>query len=133
VARNINAGEFDGRRILDLLDIKGFANVRVQADCIEIGACTPFRHLETIARLDALATASKGVGGPAIRNRATLGGNLVSARNDGDGSVAVLALPRHVELRSLATGTRMISIDDFFGANEGETALQDDELLTRVI
>jgi xanthine dehydrogenase small subunit len=131
VGRSINAGEFNGGRILDLSRIRGFATIDVREDYTEMGAGICFRQLERPS-LGALSIAAKGVGGPAIRNRATLGGNLATARNDGDGSVAALALSCELELRSVARGSRRISIDHFFGATAGLTDIKDDELLTRI-
>jgi len=132
VGRTINSGEFVSGRILDLSRVKRFDRIQRKRDCYEIAAGTPFRQLETKTFLGALAIASKGVGGPAIRNRATLGGNLASARNDGDGSVATLAFPSQIELTSLEGGIRRVLIDDFFGPEEGDTAIREDELLTKI-
>ena len=131
VARSINAGDFNDGRILDLSRIRSLAKMKVTKENIEIGACVTFETLEK-SPLCALAEAAKGVGGPAIRRRATLGGNLVSARKDGDGCVAALAFSSFVELSTIS-GSRLISIDDFFGPQEGRTALRNDELLTKII
>ncbi|MES2790487.1 MAG: FAD binding domain-containing protein, partial [Planctomycetota bacterium] len=97
------------------------------------GAATTFAFLETAPTSQSLREAAKGVGGPAIRHKATLGGNLVAARFDGDGCVAVLAMPTIVEVASLERGTRQVQIDEFFKEKEGLTSLLPDELLTRII
>lgn len=133
VGRLLQSGELGGRRLLDLSRIDGFSSLTKQEDTYLIFPGASFRTLEEEAPLGALATAARGVGGPAIRNRATLGGNLIAASPEGDGCVATLAIPSRVELRSLTHGARMVSIDDFFGPEEGKTALRPDELLTKIL
>ncbi len=62
-----------------------------------------------------------------IRNRATMGGNLVTASPIGDSAPVLLALDAKVVLAS-AKGERVLPIDDFFVAYR-KTALQPDEIL----
>jgi len=66
-----------------------------------------------------------------IRNRATLGGNLVNASPIGDSPPALLALDARVVLRS-SEGSREIPLDEFF-LDYRKTKLQPGELLTQVI
>lgn len=77
-----------------------------------------------------LAEASLSVGGPQIRNRGTIAGNLASASPAGDGSVALLALNAEVEMRSLVSA-RSLPLRDFF-LDYRKTALQPDEIITSV-
>jgi xanthine dehydrogenase small subunit len=65
-----------------------------------------------------------------IRNRATLGGNLVNASPIGDGPPVLLALDAEVELASRA-GTRTVALVDFF-AGYRKTVLAPGELLTKI-
>lgn len=66
-----------------------------------------------------------------IRNRATLGGNLVTASPIGDSAPVLLALEAEVVLASV-NGERTLPLDDFF-VSYRKTALQPGEILKSVI
>jgi xanthine dehydrogenase molybdopterin binding subunit/xanthine dehydrogenase small subunit len=66
-----------------------------------------------------------------IRNRATLGGNLVTASPIGDSAPALLALGASVVLASSA-GQRTVPLDEFFTGYR-QTVLREDEVLTAII
>ena len=67
---------------------------------------------------------------PAIRNRATLGGNLATASPIGDAAPLLLALDASVHVAG-ATGRRIIPLEHFFTGYR-TTALRPGELLTRI-
>lgn len=71
------------------------------------------------------------VGGPAIRNRGTIAGNLGTASPAGDGCVALLALDASVELSHASRGVRTVPIAGYFTGFR-KTALLPDELVTAV-
>jgi CO/xanthine dehydrogenase FAD-binding subunit len=63
-----------------------------------------------VARLDGLmAQAAAAVGGPALRNMATVGGNLLAGAPYGDLGVALLALGAEVDL-----GHRVVTLEDLW-------------------
>ncbi|MDQ2825141.1 MAG: xanthine dehydrogenase molybdopterin binding subunit, partial [Verrucomicrobiota bacterium] len=66
-----------------------------------------------------------------IRNRATMGGNLVTASPIGDSAPILLALDGRVNLAS-AKGERTLPIDEFFVAYR-TTALKPDEILKTIV
>ncbi|MEP6955310.1 MAG: xanthine dehydrogenase molybdopterin binding subunit [Chthoniobacterales bacterium] len=66
-----------------------------------------------------------------IRNRATVGGNLVTASPIGDCAPVLLALEARVVLASTA-GERTLPLDEFF-VSYRKTALQADEILKTII
>ncbi len=66
-----------------------------------------------------------------IRNRATMGGNLVTASPIGDSAPVLLALEAKVVLAS-ATGQRTIPLDEFF-VSYRKTALEPGEILLSII
>ncbi len=70
-------------------------------------------------------------GARAIRNRATLGGNLVNASPIGDMAPVLMALGAEVVARSAGGGERVVGLDDFFVAYR-KTALRADEVLCEV-
>jgi len=66
--------------------------------------------LAAVARLDGpVAEAAAAVGGPALRNMATVGGNLLAGAPYGDVGVALLALGAEVDL-----GGRTVALEDFW-------------------
>ena len=100
-----------------------------------IGAGTRLRDLANRDVPSGLRDAARQVGGPAVRNRATLGGNVASSH--GDLIVPLLALGALVTLASPA-GTRDVSIDELFApapeeANGDIPGVKGDELLTSVV
>jgi xanthine dehydrogenase molybdopterin binding subunit/xanthine dehydrogenase small subunit len=66
-----------------------------------------------------------------IRNRATLGGNLVTASPIGDSAPVLLALDAVMVIASLA-GDRLVPVDEFF-VGYRKTALQEGEILREII
>ena len=66
-----------------------------------------------------------------IRNRATLGGNLINASPIGDLAPVLLALDASVVLQSEAAGERIVRLDNFF-VSYRKTALRPDEVLCAV-
>jgi CO/xanthine dehydrogenase FAD-binding subunit len=77
--------------------------------------------------LPALAEASRTVGGPQIRNRGTIGGNLGTASPAGDALPPLLVSGTEVELASVR-GTRRVQLAEFLvGPKRNE--LEPDELI----
>lgn len=102
---------------------------------VSIGATATF---STIARntllqecYPLLTQAAATVGGPAIRNMATIGGNIVTASPAADSLPALYLLDARLELRS-ATGCRTVAIDAFI-LGPRRTMLQPGEIISRII
>jgi xanthine dehydrogenase FAD-binding subunit len=71
------------------------------------------------------------VGGPAIRNMATIGGNIVTASPAADSLPALYLLGARLELRS-AAGQRTVAIEEFISGPR-RTLLQPGEIISRII
>ena len=80
--------------------------------------------------LPALAEASRTVGGPQIRNRGTIGGNLGTASPAGDALPPLLVYGAEVELIS-TRGSRTVPLRDFL-VGPKRNALEPDELIVAV-
>jgi CO/xanthine dehydrogenase FAD-binding subunit len=80
--------------------------------------------------LRALAEASRSVGGPQIRNRGTVGGNLGTASPAGDALPPLLVCGAEVELAS-SEGSRTLPLRDFL-VGPKRNALAEDELIVAV-
>jgi len=98
----------------------------------------PMATMDTIAshgqikrNFGILAQAAESVGSPLIRNRATIGGNLVTARPAADSHGPLICLDARVRLEGLS-GAREIPVETFF-RGPGETVKKPDEVLTQVI
>jgi len=83
------------------------------------------------ARWQALAEGAGSVGGPIIRNRATVGGNIVHARPCADTLPPLIALGATLRLES-TRGTRCVDLDGFVHA-PGQCAIGTDEILETVL
>ena len=78
----------------------------------------------------ALAEASRTVGGPQIRNRGTIGGNLGTASPAGDALPPLLVAEAELVLQS-TRGERTLPLSDFL-LGPKRNALEPDELITAV-
>jgi CO/xanthine dehydrogenase FAD-binding subunit len=105
----------------------GIDGVREAGDMIEIGAAATIARLIQIDRVPLLAQAAGMFGAPAVRNMATVGGNLFAAPPAGDIAVPLLALDAQVELAG-PHGRRTLPLDQFF-TGLGQTARAADELV----
>ena len=128
---SVNRGELRPRSFLDLSRVRDFDVIERDNGWICIGAGTTFARLAALD-VTCLRDAALSVGGPQVRNAGTIGGNLVTASPAGDGAVALLALDARVEVASAARGPRRLSLNDAWFLAYRRTALEDDELVTRV-
>src|SRR5213593_2045622 len=82
------------------------------------------------AALPALAEASRTVGGPQIRNRGTIGGNLGTSSPAGDALPPLLVCGAEVKLASVR-GKRVVSLSEFL-VGPKHNVLAEDELIVGV-
>ena len=80
--------------------------------------------------LEALAEGAAVVGGPIIRNRATVGGNIVTARPCADSVAPLMALDAELEIRS-SQWERTYALDGFI-TGPGQTEIRPDEVVVGV-
>lgn len=89
--------------------------IKVEGGRATIGASVTMSAVARHPGLSAIARAAKAVGGPAIRNMATVGGNLFAPAPYGDFAVALLALDATVH-----TTTGDLGIEDFLAGRDGK-------------
>ncbi|MCX5815434.1 MAG: FAD binding domain-containing protein [Proteobacteria bacterium] len=112
--------------------VNGLKDVVVGGSKTRIGAMITMSKITRHPDIpDLLRQACGVVGSPALRNVATLGGNICTASPAGDSLPALCVLEALVELRS-PTKTRIVPIDKFISGPK-ETVLAPDELLVAVI
>ena len=106
----VHAGALDAERVVGLARA-GLAGIERSGGRTRIGAMTPLAAVAALDGVPALAEAAQAVGGPALRNMATIGGNLLAGAPYGDVGVALLALGAEVELSG-----RTIPLDDLWSS-----------------
>lgn len=129
-------GELEGVELLSIKEIDGLKNIRLLEDgAIEIGAMVSFSQLfrsELInEKLFVLSEAAVSMGGPQIRNMATIGGNVSNGAVSADSAPTLFALNAILKLRS-SNGIRMVPITEFY-AGPGKVKFLASEILEAVI
>lgn len=124
----------DPQRAINILKLTELKFIRQEKGQLIIGPLMTHQELteSDLVRKHApiLAAACAQVGSLQIRNRGTLGGNLVTASPAGDTLPALVVANASLTLRS-AHAERVVSIRDFFNG-PGKTILQPGELLTAI-
>lgn len=95
-----------------------------------VSAATLSRHELLMDRFAPIALAAGRLGAPMIRNRATIGGNLVNARPAADLPPACMVLNADLKLKS-AVSERIVPVTEFF-VGPGETLIEPNELLVSI-
>ncbi len=129
-------GELEGIELLSLKNVKGMNEIKMLEDgSIWIGAMTSFSelfHSELINKhLYILSEAAVSMGGPQIRNTATVGGNISNGAVSADSVPTLFALNAHLKLKS-AKGERIVPITEFYDG-PGRVKFQPSEILEAII
>ncbi|PZO80235.1 MAG: oxidoreductase [Mesorhizobium amorphae] len=113
VMRAVNAGDQSFDTIIRVSDPR-LRQITAQGDTITIGAGVTMAQVMGSRDLAFLAPVARGVGGPAVRNMASVGGNLFAASPYGDFAAALLALDSKI----LTTSGQPAGIEEFLAARE---------------
>jgi aerobic carbon-monoxide dehydrogenase medium subunit len=122
------------RTLIDLATVAGLSGVKIEGSHLIIGALTV--HAEVASsdlvrkHLLGLADAAAMIGDMQVRNRGTIGGSVAHADPNADFPVMLTALNASFVARS-ASGSRCISVDDFF-TDFYTTAMTANEVLTEI-
>lgn len=120
---------------LDLSKLDKLERINDYSDRVEIGAGIRHVELEKSEKINnyfpILSQAASDVGSPQIRNRGTIGGNIVNASPAGDLLPGLLAYKARFKLVS-NEDERIVPAKEFF-VGPGQTELKPEELLTKVI
>jgi CO/xanthine dehydrogenase FAD-binding subunit len=117
VMRDVNEGRLTEGTLLRLLD-PAYARIETGGARIEIGAGATMAAILARQELSFLHPAARAVGGPAVRNMATVGGNLFAPSPYGDLTVALLALDAQVLLATGYGQPRAASLEEFLSARD---------------
>lgn len=118
VMRAVNYGDQSFDRIVTCGDA-ALKAVRAEGNRVSIGAGVTMADIIAHPDLAFLAPAARLVGGPAVRNMATVGGNLFAPHPYGDLATALLALDGRAKM---ADGTEL-PLDQVFARRGGLTGV----------
>src|SRR5580692_11932140 len=111
VMRALNEGDVSIATIVRATD-RALTHLDVTSSRITIGAGVTFSRVLAERELAFLHPVAGSIGGPAVRNMGTVGGNLFAPTPYGDFSVALLALDATVALLA-GYGARDVPIEEF--------------------
>ncbi len=128
----MNGGQIDETDCISLHKVEELRDISALEDGgLWIGAMATFARLakEPLVeeRLPILAQGARSMGGPQIRNMATLGGNVCNGAVSADGAPALVAAEALLVLRT-ADGERRVPIGEFY-LGPSKVDLKPDELL----
>jgi CO/xanthine dehydrogenase FAD-binding subunit len=117
VVRAANEGDVSVSGLIRSTD-PALSAIAVSGGAVRIGASVTMAAIARHPDLSPLAKAARAVGGPAIRNMATVGGNLFAPAPYGDFAVALLALDAMV-----STDDGELPIETFLAGRDGSRAI----------
>ena len=126
VVANANYGAQDFSRIVRTTDAS-LRVIRNDGNEARIGAGATMAQVMRSKETDFLAPVARSVAGPAVRNMATVGGNLFARPPFGDFGVALLALDARVAM----SDGRLLPVEDFFAERETLRGLVSAVLVSR--
>jgi len=127
----LHQGKKIKERIIDISSLEELKDIREENGYVVIGAGCTHSEIEKSKivkeKLPILAKGCSIVGSTTIRNRGTIGGNVVNSSTCADTVPPLLILDGKVKLQSFQ-GERVIDLKDFF-YNKGKVNLRNDEIV----
>jgi CO/xanthine dehydrogenase FAD-binding subunit len=118
--------------LVDVTRVPEMGVIEIRNEHLFIGASVPLNKLNdsplVLDHAQALVEACHLIGGPQVRNIATLGGNVGHALPAADGTIALLALGSEAEIASL-DGTRRVPLQELFSGPGKSTLLAQKEII----
>jgi carbon-monoxide dehydrogenase medium subunit len=116
--------------LVDVTEIPELTTIEIRDGELFVGAGVPHRRIidSPLVRehAQALIEACGLIGGPQVRNTATLGGNVAHALPAADGTIALMTLDAQAEVAGLS-GRRRVPLTEIF-IGPGRNALEDELL-----
>lgn len=120
VMRDVNEGRLTEGTLLRVTD-PAFRQMNASGGRIELGAGVTMAQVLASRDLAFLHPAARAIGGPAVRNMATIGGNLFAEAPYGDFTVALLALDAQVVVQAGYGTGRGVPLEEFLAGRERGT------------
>jgi len=131
---NMRRGTVSPEHVVSLGRIEELRGIYPSNGQLRLGACLTAAEIgqskEVNDLINPLGSGANSLGSPLIRNLATIGGNLVTARPAADLPPPLMAYGASVVLKN-SSGKRAVSLDNFF-RGPGQTVMEPDELLTEI-
>jgi carbon-monoxide dehydrogenase medium subunit len=132
---NMRRGAVAPEHVVSLARIKELCAVDLSGRTLTIGACCTVASVAENSHIasgfSALHEAALSLGSPLVRNLATVGGNLATARPAADLPPPLMAHGGSVVLRS-SQEQRVVTLDQFF-LGPGRTVMKPAEILTSIV
>jgi xanthine dehydrogenase small subunit len=119
VMRALNEGDVSISTIVRAHD-HALARIDAAGSRLTIGAGVTFARILAERDLGFLHAPARSIGGPAVRNMGTVGGNLFAPNPYGDFTVALLALDAVVSVQG-GLGSRDVGIEEFLQSRERQS------------
>lgn len=132
----LHEGRMDDLNLISIKELNELEGISMLDNGdIEIGSKVTFTELfrsELINKhLGILSEAAVSMGGPQVRNIATIGGNVCNGAVSGDSAPTLFALDAKLKLRS-KNKERIVPISEFY-AGPGKVNIESNELLASII
>src|SRR5215470_13407979 len=119
VMRALNEGDISISTIVRAND-QALTRIDASGSRVIIGAGVTFARILAERELAFLHAPARSIGGPAVRNMGTVGGNLFAPNPYGDFTVALLALDAVVSVQG-GFGARDVAIEEFLQSRERQS------------
>src|SRR6202043_243761 len=116
VMRALNEGDLSVSTVVRATD-RALTHFDVASPRITVGAGVPFARVLAERELAFLHPVAGSIGGPAVRNMGTVGGNLFAPTPFGDFAVALLALDATISVQG-GYGARDAPIEEFLAGRD---------------
>ncbi len=132
---NIRSGKIIPQLVVDIKNISELSDIKKTDNYIEIGSLTTMNQITKSSLLKGayylLSYAASIMGCYEIRNRATIGGNIINASPGAETLNPLVVLSAKVVLES-TSGQRILSIEEFV-CGPNKTEIKKNELLTKIL
>jgi carbon-monoxide dehydrogenase medium subunit len=132
---NMKLGKTAPKHVVSLSRIKELTGVKKDQGVLTLGACLTAGELneqeEIKAEFNGLCQSAGALGSPLIRNLATVGGNIVTARPAADLPPSLMAYGASILLKK-KNGERLVPLESFF-KGPGQKTIEPEEILCAII
>jgi CO/xanthine dehydrogenase FAD-binding subunit len=132
---NMKMGKTAPKHVVSLSRVEGLKGIKREHGSLTLGACVTAGDLkdqeEVKAEFNGLCQSAGSLGSPLIRNLATVGGNIVTARPAAERPPSLIAYGASVLLKK-SEGERLIPLEQFF-KGPGQTVKEPEEILCAII
>lgn len=132
---NMKMGKASPKHVVSLSRIEELRGAKREQGALTLGACVTAgelkEHVDIKAEFNGLCQSAGSLGSPLIRNLATVGGNIVTARPAADLPPSLMAYGASLLLKK-EKGERLLPLESFF-KGPGQTMIEPEEILCAVI